>query len=168
VQFLGSLKKQPGGACFTLKERKDLMSAHHHPDYSSPGIHPGSPEAPMHQPVAYDGGVYHQATGPGPLPYGVYGQIDGYPGVGYAAASYPQAQPYPSTTFLGLNFRDQQFWKGAILGAAVTLLLTSETMQKGIIRGVAKMYGAVQGGIQEIKEKFEDVQAELHRESEKK
>ena len=30
------------------------------------------------------------------------------------------------------------------------------------------MYGAVQGGIQEIKEKFEDVQAELHRESEKK
>jgi hypothetical protein len=145
------------------------MSAHHHPDYSNPGVHPGAMDAPMHLPAAaYDGVVYHQAAGPGPLPYGVYGQIDGYSAAGYAAPSYPQVQAYPPSTFLGLNFRDQQLWKGAILGAAVTLLLTSETMQKGIIRGVAKMYGAVQGGIQEIKEKFEDVQAEMRQEGDKK
>jgi hypothetical protein len=142
--------------------------SHHHPDYSSPGIQPGVTDAPMNLPAGYEGGVYHQAAGPGPLPYGAYGQLDGYAATGYTAAGYPQAQPYPSSTCLGLNFRDQQLWKGAILGAAVTLLLTSETMQKGIIRGVAKMYGAVQGGIQEIKEKFEDVQAEMRQESEKK
>lgn len=122
----------------------------------------------MNLAAAYDGGVYHQAAGQGPLPYDAYGQVEGYPAAGYAATSYPQAQPYPSSTFLGLNFRDQQFWKGAILGAAVTLLLTSESMQKGIIKGVAKLYGAVQGGIQEIKEKFEDVQAEMQQEGEKK
>ena len=67
--------------------------------------------------------------------------------------------------FLGMNFRDQQFWKGALLGAAVALLVTNETVQKSVIRGAAKVMGAVQGGVQEIKEKFEDVRAEMHQPS---
>lgn len=74
-----------------------------------------------------------------------------------------QVQAAPANAgFLGMNFRDQQFWKGALLGAAVALLVTNETVQKSVIRGAAKVMGAVQGGVQEIKEKFEDVRAEMH------
>ena len=72
-----------------------------------------------------------------------------------------QAAPY-DTGFLGMNFRDQQFWKGALLGAAVALLVTNETVQKSVIKGAAKVVSAVQGGVQEVKEKFEDVRAEMH------
>ena len=64
--------------------------------------------------------------------------------------------------FLGMNFRDEQFWKGALLGAAVALLVTNETVQKSVIKGAAKVISAVQGGVQEVKEKFEDVRAEMH------
>ena len=60
-----------------------------------------------------------------------------------------------------MNFRDQQFWKGALLGAAVALLATNDTVQKSVIKGAAKVIGAIQGGVQEIKEKFEDVRAEM-------
>ena len=83
------------------------------------------------------------------------------------AANLPAASP-PGSSFLGLNFRDDQFWKGALLGAGVTLLLTNETIQKAIVKGTARIYGAVQGGVQEIKEKFEDVQAEMSQETPKK
>ncbi len=74
---------------------------------------------------------------------------------------YTQMSTPADTSILGVNFHDQQFWKGALLGAAVTLIVTNETVQKGIIKTVAKLYGSMQSGVQEIKEKFEDVQAEL-------
>lgn len=67
--------------------------------------------------------------------------------------------------FLGMNFRDEQFWKGALLGAAVALLVTNETVQKSVIKGAAKVVGMVQGGVQEVKEKFEDVRAEMRQDS---
>ncbi len=73
-----------------------------------------------------------------------------------------QVQAAPAGVgFLGMNFRDQQFWKGALLGAAAALLVTNDTVQKSVIKGAAKVIGAVQGGVQEIKEKFEDVRAEM-------
>ncbi len=49
---------------------------------------------------------------------------------------------------------------GAALGAAVTVLLTNESVQKGIVTAVARMTAAAQSGIEEIKEKFEDAKAE--------
>jgi hypothetical protein len=39
--------------------------------------------------------------------------------------------------WLGMNFRDDQFWKGVLLGAAVTLIFTSEAVQKTLIKGTA-------------------------------
>ena len=49
---------------------------------------------------------------------------------------------------------------GAALGAAVTVLLTNESVQKGIVTAVARMTAAAQSGIEEMKEKFEDAKAE--------
>ena len=81
--------------------------------------------------------------------------------INQTGSAYTQMSTPVSTSFLGMNFRDQQFWKGALLGAAVTLIVTNESVQKGIMKTVATLYGAVQGGVQEMKEKFEDVRAEI-------
>ena len=79
--------------------------------------------------------------GAGYDPYGAYGTYDGY-----GPAGYLPAQQYASnSSILGINYQDGQFWKGAVLGAAITLLVTNESVQRGIIKGAAKIYGTVQG-----------------------
>jgi hypothetical protein len=60
----------------------------------------------------------------------------------------------------GLDIKDSQFWKGALLGAAVILLVTNESVQKGVVKTVSKLTAAAQSGIEEMKEKFEDAKAE--------
>lgn len=71
----------------------------------------------------------------------------------------------PPTSFLGLNLEDGQFWKGALLGAAVALLLTNESVQKGVVKTVSRLTAAAQSGIEELKEKFEDAKAEVQAEA---
>ncbi len=78
----------------------------------------------------------------------------------YQPASYPLQPSQNSPAFLGLAPQDAQFWKGVALGAAVTVLLTNESVQKGIVTAVARMTAAAQSGIEEMKEKFEDAKAE--------
>jgi hypothetical protein len=92
-----------------------------------------------------------------------YPQQPLYPQAVYpAAASYPAA---PVSSLLGLNIQDSQFWKGALLGAAVALLVTNESVQKGLVKGMAKLTAAAQCGIEEMKEKFEDAKAEAEAEA---
>jgi hypothetical protein len=67
-----------------------------------------------------------------------------------------------------MNFRDDQFWKGVLLGAALALLVTSESVQKTLIKGTASVWTAAQSGVEEVKEKFEDIKAEIQQKSEKK
>ncbi len=127
--------------------------------------------------AACSGGSSHQSAGPTP------GAGAGYAGSGPSQSSpmhhpplheayhygyYPHgvapSQPMPSSgaySVLGLNFGDSNFWKGALLGAAVTLLVTNETVQRAIMKGMVKGYSAAKDGVGELKEKFEDVQAEL-------
>jgi hypothetical protein len=78
---------------------------------------------------------------------------------------HPAAPVAPTTSVLGLNVQDSQFWKGALLGAAVTLLLTNESVQKGVVKGVSQLSAAAQSGIEEMKEKFEDAKAEAKAET---
>lgn len=59
------------------------------------------------------------------------------------------------------NFRDERFVKGAITGAALTFLLTNDSVQKNTIKSVVKFWSMVQGGIEEIKERFQDAEAEI-------
>ncbi len=74
----------------------------------------------------------------------------------------------PASSALGLNVQDTNFWKGALLGAAVTLLITNESVQKGVVKTVSKLTAAAQTGIEEMKEKFEDAKAEAQAESQQK
>jgi len=85
-----------------------------------------------------------------------------YPHGAVPQATEPSAEGY---SILGLDLSDGNFWKGALIGAALTLLVTNETVQRAIMMGVAKAYSAAEEGVGEIKEMFEDAQAELKKPS---
>jgi hypothetical protein len=105
-------------------------------------------------------------------PYG--GGYAVYPGAAYPAASgnvYPtgpgmgQYQTMPSyaapqsTSFFNLG--NDRFVKGLLIGAAAAYLLTNEDVQRTAIKGVVKVWSALQGGVEEVKERFRDAEAEL-------
>lgn len=75
-----------------------------------------------------------------------------------------QVPPAPST-FLGLDTGSATFWKGAALGAGIALLMTSETVQKAVVKTVSKGMAAASAGVEEFKEKFEDAKAEVEAEA---
>lgn len=52
-----------------------------------------------------------------------------------------------------LNLDDKELWKGALIGAAVVLPLTN--------KGVVTAWPRLQGGVEEIKERFQDAEAEI-------
>lgn len=71
----------------------------------------------------------------------------------------------PSSSILGVDVKDSNFWKGALLGAAVTLLVTNESVQKGVVKTVSKVTAATKFGVEELKEKYEDAKAEAQAEA---
>ncbi len=72
--------------------------------------------------------------------------------------------PVQPASLPGLNIQDATFWKGALLGAAVTLLVTNEGVQKGVVKAISGVAAAAQCGMEEMKEKFEDAKAEAQAE----
>ena len=55
----------------------------------------------------------------------------------------------------------QDFIKGALIGAAATFILTNENAQKAILKGFAKISSLFESGIEELKERYEDAKAEV-------
>lgn len=49
---------------------------------------------------------------------------------------------------------------GILVGGAAAYLLTNEKTQKALIRTALKAWTGIQGGIEELKERFADVEAE--------
>ena len=122
----------------------------------APG-HPGAPSMYVHtgiSPTAMPHDYMHTAYHVEPA--------SSFPATGTPQTVIPAGSPWYS-----LNFRNDQFWKGVVLGTAVTLLVTNETVQKTLMKGTAKVLTLAQAGVEEIKEKFEDIQAELRQEKEK-
>lgn len=61
---------------------------------------------------------------------------------------------------LGLNtLGNNDFLKGALIGAAVTYLLTNKKAQETIFGAVGKGTELFQAGMEELKERYADVQA---------
>jgi hypothetical protein len=65
------------------------------------------------------------------------------------------------------NFRDERFIRGAITGAALTFLLTNEGLQKNTVKSLVKVWSTLQGGFEEMKERFQDAEAEVRSEQDK-
>ncbi len=79
------------------------------------------------------------------------------PGIAAMAAS-GQSTPATSSFF---NLGNDRFLKGLLIGAAAAYLLTNESVQRTAIKGVVKLWGGLQGGVEEIKERFHDAEAEI-------
>ena len=54
------------------------------------------------------------------------------------------------------------FIKGALIGAVATFILTNENAQRAIFKGFAKVSGLFEAGIEELKERYEDAKAEVN------
>jgi len=89
------------------------------------------------------------------------------------AADQPQAQPQaasapapaaenPSIFSSGLGVHNDALVKGLLIGAGVAYLLTNETVQKNLMTAGVKLWSALQGGVEEMKERFRDAEAEAH------
>jgi len=126
--------------------------------------------------------AYPQST-PAPDQYQGQGQYPSYapqppqPGVqsvpqagmmqpgGYYAGYHPAYQQAPMAAQSGaqsfFNLGNDRFLKGLLIGAAAAYLLTNESVQRNAIKGVVKLWGGLQGGVEEIKERFHDAEAEL-------
>lgn len=70
-----------------------------------------------------------------------------------------------TSSFLGLDASSSTFWKGALLGAGLALIVTNETVQKAVVKTVSKGIAAASSGFEEVKEKFEDAKAEVEAEA---
>ncbi len=122
----------------------------------------GYPPAPGYGPPPWAHQQHHHRGGH-PSYYGPPPQAPGYYPPGYGAYHGHHAYPPHHDSGLGgfFNFRDERFVKGAITGAALTFLLTSDTVQKNAIKSLVKLWSAFQGGIEEVKERFKDAEAEI-------
>jgi hypothetical protein len=76
---------------------------------------------------------------------------------GYAPASADGVSSW-------LAFSDTSYVKGLLIGAGATLLLTNSAVQKALVRASVKLWSLVQGGVEEVKEQFQDIKAEMSQE----
>jgi hypothetical protein len=84
------------------------------------------------------------------------------PAWAYAPPPAPAAQGSGAAGFF--NFGNARFVTGILVGAAATFLLTNETVQRAAIRTVVRGWMAMQGGFEEVKERFRDAAAEIQAE----
>ncbi len=108
------------------------------PPYGAPwGAPPGYGWAPPHPPPGY-----YTPSGPEGQP-----KVGGAP-AGFAAAMGDIADKSGLGMFKDLfNWDDGEFWKGAIVGAAVVVLMTNEDLRNSLIGGAAKTAEAVKSGL---------------------
>ncbi|MFP4209224.1 MAG: hypothetical protein ACLFSC_11240 [Wenzhouxiangella sp.] len=72
---------------------------------------------------------------------------------------YPTA-PAPRQAVVA-NPSRERFVKGLLIGAAAAYLLTNDNVQRAAIKGAVKAWSTLQGGVEELKERFQDAEAEL-------
>ncbi|WP_239056493.1 hypothetical protein [Wenzhouxiangella limi] len=69
--------------------------------------------------------------------------------------------PTPAPRQPGGTASRDRFVKGLLIGAAATYLLTNEQVQRAAIKSSVKAWSTLQGGVEELKERFQDAEAEL-------
>lgn len=138
-------------------------------DFRYPSMHDGMSNA-AHPGQGQPGGPASGPAGFGAQQAG-YGYGAGY-GTGYGTghgSSWPQAMAAHPNQNSGslLNFTNDRFIKGVLIGAAAAYLLTNESVQRTIIKSAVRTWSLVQSSVEEVKERFHDAEAEIHAESTK-
>ena len=105
-------------------------------------------------------GHHHGGWGPGcPMPgWGPGWAPPGGPGFGAPPTAAKEDGSLFST---GLGVHNDALIKGLLIGAGLTFLFTNETVQKNLIGAAVKVWSTLQGGVEEMKERFRDAEAEL-------
>ncbi|NJL50928.1 MAG: hypothetical protein HC909_04645 [Blastochloris sp.] len=104
---------------------------------------------------------------PGYAPWGPGAPAPGGPMPGWGpwwGAPPPQAAAKNDDSSIftsGLGVHNDALIKGLLIGAGLTFLLTNETAQKNVIAAAVKVWSTLQGGVEEMKERFRDAEAEL-------
>lgn len=123
---------------------------HHHYYYFYPAdAAPPIPQPPA-PPTPRQWAVESCGAAAAPAP----GQGCGQPGHSEAGGSHHHPHSHPH---LGEN----TFVRGLLVGGAVGLVLTNETVQKTLIRTAVRLWTVAQGGVEEVKERFRDAEAEI-------
>ena len=87
------------------------------------------------------------------------GAEHGSAGVGAASAGHGPASF--NWTSGWLDIRNEAYVKGLVVGALGAVLLSNDDVQKKAMQSVAGLWSLLQGGVEEIKERFADVEAEM-------
>lgn len=102
----------------------------------------------MYDPRYYSG----FAPGQAPASYTAGGYYPNAPLAARPAPAMPPAAPFANPRFL----------KGAAFGALAAYVLSNPEVQQAAIKGAVKTWSLLQGGVEEMKERFRDAEAELH------
>ena len=81
---------------------------------------------------------------------------------GYAPGFHASAAPRPPVAAPTGHLTNPRFLKGALFGALAAYLLSNEAVQQNAIKAAVRTWSVVQGGVEEMKERFRDAEAELH------
>ncbi|WPL18748.1 hypothetical protein Thiowin_03838 [Thiorhodovibrio winogradskyi] len=130
--------------------------------------HDGARNSPAPDPVHYGSGNFPPSHG-NYNGHGSYGSHGGqHPGYGPGADWPPgmATRPYQSNSSW-LNLSNDRFIKGALIGAAAAYLLTNESVQRTLIKSAVRAWTLVQSGVEEVKERFHDAEAEVQAEANK-
>ena len=73
----------------------------------------------------------------------------------------PEGMSQPGFMDTWFNFNNSGYLRGFAVGAGMVLLLTNPAIQKALVSGVVKIWSAVQGGVEEVKEQIQDIKAEM-------
>ncbi|NDV18415.1 YtxH domain-containing protein [Pseudodesulfovibrio sp. JC047] len=92
-----------------------------------------------------------------------YGTVNAAPTAQYSTQTAAQTAPVPTDSSMAswVNFTSTDYLKGLALGAGVALVVTNPTVQKTVVSGAVKMWAALQGGVEELKEQVQDAKAEI-------
>jgi len=103
---------------------------------------------------------HHKEPGHDELKYGTYMEKPDHVGPGHAPEMAEDVSASSGLTSF-LQFDNDSFWKGLLIGSLATMLLTSPTVKKGIMKTIIKASASVKGGVEELKEQLADVEAEV-------
>lgn len=82
----------------------------------------------------------------------------------FGVVNSPSATQSTDVVTSWLNFSSGDYLKGLALGAGVALVATNPTVQKAVVSSAVKVWAALQGGVEELKEQVQDAKAEISQE----
>ncbi len=121
------------------------MAPHAHPfSFHSAGgpVRAVDPQTPFHVPVSGESLQQDRPFSPAP----------------YAGTAGPQ------TSAGWFDFSHAGYLRGILIGTGAALVLTNPAVQKALVFGTVKIWSLFQSGMEEVKEQFRDVNAEMSQE----